>query len=217
MAADLRSRMHSLGASASETDGLLPWLLRVSKDIEAERRARELEATGTIVRRIRHRLPETLDAVVPCALRLERFACLAPKDAVQCAVFDPELCRLPPSELVRRLLVLRTLLPGGLDLPALVSSEPGVLLLGAESPDPESLQIVVSAALAELRFLPPPVLRVVLQDEPQLLMAGWLRLEHLREAWQQCALCAVSEEELEKQSTHARFEQYIRNTLINYG
>jgi len=149
----------------------------------------------------------------------------------------PSLAELNQRSLAARLLALREALPPRVDVAALVRSAPGYVPRrrpGLLSPVPrfsllcteeveassptlgdEVFSSRLAGCLSELDFLPPPLLAFVLADEPGLLVSvGLQRAGELRAAYEASGLPSLSARELEKEACNPRFEQYVRNALL---
>lgn len=114
------------------------------------------------------------------------------------------------------MLALRELLPRT-DLSLVVVESPALLLsvVFADHNAPFlGLKALVTSSLAELSFLPSPVVDVLLQEEPWLLSGVPLgRLEALREAWESKNL---DDDELAELVASTRFGSWVRNYLCDH-
>lgn len=113
---------------------------------------------------------------------------------------------LTPARVAMAMLALRRALPSSLDATSVVAACPQLLALAPG----DGLEAVVTSSLAELSFLPAPVLAELLADEPSLLLGpGVGRLERLRDAW----TCSVEPEVLAHLCASPRLPSWVRNYL----
>ena len=177
----------------------------------ARRRGR---ATSVTVRASSGEEGVQLASAVARLVRLGAFS--TEKRAERAVALCDELSLLSERSLVRRLVTLRTYLPPGVDVKALLDSEPSVLCAdGVPAVDADSYhESRTRHNLDELAFLPQEVLAVLIVEDPLLLL--WVSMQRqsdLRARWESSSLALMSVEERKVESQHIRFEQYVRNFI----